>query len=352
MSYKILLTSAGGRLSPEMIKLFKNSDRHKITVIAVDCDREASAKFFADYFEIVPRGTDVGFADVILSICMKYEVNLVIPCSDEEVISLSEKQQKFSKQGIVLAVPPEDILEYLIDKSKTYKLLNKKGLPTPTWKIVEKKEEILDKVKGFLNQFGECVVKPTKGRGGRGVYIISNNTPEFSHLNDARDIIIDFNVFCSEYLNKVQENLPIIVMERLMGPGYDVDVLSIDGKVKRMVPRRRFISSGTPFKGSLICWPEEVINLANKVAKSFKLSWLTDLDLMTDRNGNLQFTEINPRPSGGVVSSIAAGIPILDDFISIAKKEDIPNLNKKNIVAVVPYTSTMCIPKELTPEGK
>ncbi len=352
MSYNILITSSGGRLSPEMIRLFKCSSRHDIAVIAVDYDKEASGRFFADYFETVPYGTDKSFSDEILNICLKYDVDMILPCSDEEVISLASREKDFLERDIVLAMPEKNTLKFLVDKAETYKLMKSMSLPTPEWKIINQRESALSIIETFLLKFGTCVVKPTTGRGGRGVYIISKNSKEFIHANDARDTIIDFKTFCSDYLKIVQKNLPVIVMETLTGPGYDVDVLSIKGEVKRMVPRKRFISSGTPFKGSLICWPEEVVNLTTKVTKSFNLSWLQDFDLMTDREGKLQFTEINPRPSGGIVSSVKAGIPLFDDLISLAKKEDIPDVNMKNVVAVVPYTSTMIVSEKLAPDGK
>ncbi len=350
--YNIIITSCGGRLSPKMIDFLRNSSKHKVNVIAVDNDKDASGKYNANYFEQVPLGTSKEYADCILNLANKYDVNLVIPFSDEEVISLANKKENFIKNEIVLTVPEKDILEILVDKSKTYLKLEELGILTPKWKLLDNPEFLLDSIDEFLNEHDTCVIKPIKGRGGRGIYIISNNNKALDQKDDARDKVVSLENFKKNFYLESINNFPLIIMETLSGPGYDIDILCKKGILYSAVPRRRFIKSGTPFKGSLICWPDEILQLSKKITSSLKLNWLLDIDLMTDDNGNLQLTEINPRPSGGIVSSIAAGIPLLDDLISLAKGEKIYPIKKtKEELAVVPYTNLRIIDPKFSPTG-
>ena len=102
----------------------------------------------------------------------------------------------------------------------------------------------------------------------------------------------------------------------------------------------------------MVCWPKDIISLSTKICSAFNLNWLLDIDLMTDKYGNLQLTEINPRPSGGVVSSVVAGVPLLDDLISLAKGEEVKCLlNNKKEQAVVPYTDIRLIDPKFSPTG-
>ena len=76
------------------------------------------------------------------------------------------------------------------------------------------------------------------------------------------------------------------------------------------------------------------------------MSWLYDCDLMLDSKGRPCILEINPRQSGSVSVSVAAGIPLLDDLISLAKNERnlISDTEHVTGVKVVPYKSLYSIP--------
>ena len=53
--YRVLITSAGGFLGPQMSNTLK-SIRGKVWVLAVDINENENAKFYADKFHKVPKG--------------------------------------------------------------------------------------------------------------------------------------------------------------------------------------------------------------------------------------------------------------------------------------------------------
>ena len=60
---------------------------------------------------------------------------------------------------------------------------------------------------------------------------------------------------------------------------------------------------------------------------------------MYDKKGNPCVLEINPRESGSVAISIAAGVPLLDDLISLSIQEKIPEIELPDGVTIIPYKS-------------
>ena len=91
MSVKILLTSAGGGLAPQLIRFLKNSKVHRNTKIyGVDMNLKSSSKYFADHFQIISSSKKLRFVQQINKICRKFKINLVIPGSDEDALSLSK----------------------------------------------------------------------------------------------------------------------------------------------------------------------------------------------------------------------------------------------------------------------
>ena len=131
--------------------------------------------------------------------------------------------------------------------------------------------------------------------------------------------------------------MPVIVMERLFDPSYDLDLLAWNGKLLKYVLRRRIGAQG--INGNVVEKSKKKTQIfAQKVVKSFNLSWLYDCDLMLSKDSDLVLMELNPRISGSLYASLAAGIPLVDDLISLSKKNfnAIKNLNIKKDILVKP----------------
>ena len=60
--FNILVTCAGGDLSPYLINFLKNDSKHKdLKVIAIDYKANAIGKYFSDFFEEVPKGDSINY---------------------------------------------------------------------------------------------------------------------------------------------------------------------------------------------------------------------------------------------------------------------------------------------------
>ena len=126
--------------------------------------------------------------------------------------------------------------------------------------------------------------------------------------------------FFKKIYKKYSNLFPLIVMERLYEPSYDFDILAWKGKLLKAVFRKRLGAQG--INGHIIEFnKKKFLNYAKAIAKGFNLSWLYDLDVMFNKNFEPVLIELNPRMSGSVYTSMIAGVPLIDDLISIAKKE-------------------------------
>ena len=143
-------------------------------------------------------------------------------------------------------------------------------------------------------------------------------------VNYGRETHLDLVTFLGKYLDAAAALAPVIVMQRLFEPIFDIDVLAWKGEAKRVVPRRRHNVGGVPFEGNDVLPDPKLIELGRQTADAIGLNWLYDFDVMTDGKGNPALIELNPRPSGSMPVSIAAGVPLLDDLISLAKGEPLP----------------------------
>ena len=140
-------------------------------------------------------------------------------------------------------------------------------------------------------------------------------------------------IFLKYYIKKYKKLFPLITMERLYEPAYDLDLLCWKGKVLKTVVRKRLGSQG--INGCIIEFnKKEFINYSKEIVKVFNLSWLYDCDIMMNKDNLPVLIELNPRISGSLYASIESQIPLIDDVINLhlGNMSKIKNLNfKKNI---------------------
>jgi biotin carboxylase len=325
VSFTLMLTATGGAMSTQTVRYAQESARHDIRVVAVDMSELATVRYFADVFETVPPGGDPDYVDRVCDIVVRHDVDLILPCSDEEALALAPARDRLEELGCRLACADSDTLRLMSDKSRTYADLRAAGLPAPQAILADSPDALLAAVTRFMDDRGEFVVKPASGsRGGRGARIIHQGVTGARPFFAGRELEMDFETFRRDFLAEVTQALPQLVCERLVTPAYDIDVLAVDGDAKRVVARRRLNPAGVPYRGYVVEARPDLVELGIEIAKFLGISWLYDFDVMSDRDGNPSILELNPRPSGSFATSIAAGVPLLDDLVSLAKGEDLP----------------------------
>ncbi len=328
--FTIMFTSSGGGLSAELRKRILKENRYNIKILAVDSQDKPNAKIFCNYFSCVPYGKNINYFKEIAKLVKKYKVNLIIPCSDEEALVLAKKRNMLETADCVLACADYEILKIISNKVKTYDVLKTKNIKVPQYNQVNSLEDLKSVVLKYLKIKGSVVVKPAVGRGGRDVSVISKN-----YKNDGS---ISINNFMDNYISNYNDLFPLIVMERLFDPIYDIDMLAYNGKLVKSVVRRR-LNPNNPNDGHIIENLPNLHNLAEKLSNIFELNWLYDCDIMMDALGEPVILEINPRPSGSIAIPVAAGVNFIEAMIAIIKDEKISFNEIENNKIIIPYTS-------------
>lgn len=349
---RILVTAAGGALAPLNIRLMK-SGRRKIEVVAVDTRVDAVGRHFADVFSAVPPGNDPSYVDAVTDLVRRHRVDVVLPWSDEEALALASRRADVQAAGAMLACVDHEILKVMNSKTATLSRLQAHGIRTPRWQIAQDGDSLSRALQEMRAEFGEVAIKPVSSRGARDTYVIRKDIAGRVDYYGSREIHVDWTMFERDYRACLDAILPVMVMERLRAPAYDIDILAKDGRVIRAVPRERVNPAGIPFHGSHFRFSAGLLDLAEKVTKAFNLSWLYDYDLMTAADGEPVVIEINPRPSGSIAASITAGIPFYDDLFDLlagegVKPADLPADGQM----VVPYLSCHISTANAGPTGK
>lgn len=343
MNLTILLTATGGGLSACTVQSLKQSRRHDVRVVAVNAGERPAAAAFADAFVEVPLGNDNAYVAAILDTVSREHVDLILPCSDEEAIALASARDRVESAGARLACADIETLLLMADKPKCFARLSDLGIPVPSWRLCETAEQL----ENALDEFGgtDLAIKPARGRGNRGIFVVDSGLTDLRASPSGRELHMSPGIFRECYLEQVATWFPVLVCERLSPPCYDIDVLSWNGKVHRTVARQRLNPEGMPFHGNIVSTDTALQDIGRRVGSSLGLSWLYDVDVMTRPVTNEPVViEINPRPSGSLAASVVAGVPLLDDLISLFADEPLAVAPPVRSTRILPYTSLVAAP--------
>ena len=211
---KILITTIGGLTSPDLIYALKKNNEREVEIHGVDAFEWAVCRTMVDYFTISPNSTnnDKEFADFINKYAMEQEIDVIIPCGNEDNLALAKYKDNFQTP---ILVGSYNSLVKAYDKGSVYQALTQ-YLPqhAPKFKIVKNYDEFQNAL-DFLNfPTNKIVIKPRFGRGGRGVYIVGNyfDFDSFFHKKPENEIDIKS---IDAILKQKREFEELIIMEYL-----------------------------------------------------------------------------------------------------------------------------------------
>ena len=318
----ILVTCLGGGLSAQFVKLLKDSSRHNIRVIGADMSGDPVARYFADEFETVPAGTEIGYCDAVAEICRRHEVNLVFPWADEETLALARSKQDFDALDVTLACNSLPVLELITNKLSTYKRLSDLAIPMPVWREAVDPGALEKALGEVIKECGQAVIKCPAERGGRGIFVINPELMDIESRPGSHELHMNRDAFLAGPAQELEWITPMLVMERLSDPVHDLDILAWKGEALTLISRRRR-STTAPNEGHIIIDAPDFVDMGRRIVSELELSWLFDIDIMMDSKGRPIVLEVNPRASGSVAVGMAAGVPLMDDLVSLALGEEV-----------------------------
>jgi len=278
MSLNVLVTAVSRRVG--LVQAFRQALdglRLRGTVVGTDVNALSPAVHFCDRAYEVPLSGDAGYLDTILGLCQRERIRLVVPTIDEELPLFGAAAGRFAARGIRVAVSPEITSHLCNDKYETCCWLRASGVAAAESFLPEELP---------AHPRLPLFVKPRGGRGSIGAFRAST---------------ADELAFFSRYVPDP------VVQEYLDGPEFTIDMLcDFDGRPLSIVPRQRVvIRAGVIDRGRTV-HDAALIDLGLACARVFRFHGPVNVQCRVV-NGCPTVFEINPRFSGGIPLTIAAG---------------------------------------------
>jgi carbamoyl-phosphate synthase large subunit len=285
---RVLVTGAGGAAGIAVIRELKQRGE---PVVAADADPMAAGLALADDHAVIAPASDKAFVEKLCRAVTRLGADAVVCTVAEEMLVIAGREDELVRAGAEIWLSPGSSVMACVDKWEFACAMHDAGIPVPPTSLRAKAGRLP----------GPWIVKPRFGRGSRDVYAVYSRPQMCAVLDRVADPIFQ---------------------TRIAGREFTVDVL-IDrhGVVAGAVPRWRLeTKAGISTKGSTFDDPD-VIETASAAAVCLGLEGAVNVQGFVDGRGRVWIIEVNPRVSGGLSLTQAAGADIVGELVRGTRRE-------------------------------
>jgi carbamoyl-phosphate synthase large subunit len=276
-----MVTGAGGPAGVAVVRALRAAGER---VVAVDADPMAAGLRLADASAAVPPAGHPGFLEELSCTAERVGAGALICTVAEELLVLIPGAERLHRAGLATWFPTPGSVLACVDKWRFAQIMAESGVAVPPSSY------------GHLNGVpGPWIVKPRFGRGSRSVFEADDHG-ELEWL-----------------LRRVEDP---IVQTRLSGREFTVDALvDRNHDLAGAVPRWRLeTKAGISTKGQTFADDAVMAGVALVLA-TLGLVGPANVQGFVSDDGGVTFIEVNPRFSGGLPLSLAAGADLVGQYL-------------------------------------
>ena len=305
----ILILAAGGPAAHGAIKSLRDIDFNG-KIVSIDSNELSAGFYLSDKYYVVSEAFHDTYIKELLNIVDKENINLILPTSSNDIVSISKKLDLFKSRGVTVFMSGYESIQVCSDKLKFYDKC-KDNFPLPKTSI------------DYTEIVFPLFAKPRRhSAGSKGVFVCKDQT----------------TIKCLE-----SDKYEYIYQEHLPGQEYTIDVLSdMNSNPLVVIPRKRLqTKAGISFKGEIV--KDEFIEKACfDICKFLNLKGPICLQMKEDKNGELKFIEINPRLGGGSYFTTLAGVNFIEVILNLISGKDV-KINEPKLIKVLRYYSEVVV---------
>jgi carbamoyl-phosphate synthase large subunit len=294
---RVMITAAGTVTAQSLIKALREDGRAGF-IAAGDMSPLCATRAFVDEFVTLPPADAPEFARECFEAARRLEIDVLVPLIVErEFLPLDDAAALFESIGCRLVLPSRPIIIRTADKLEFARFLSEIGVPGPVTQPYSPTVEV-ERFPVYL--------KPRRGSGSVG----SSRIESYHSLHEA-----------------ARGRSDLIVQEALEGREFTVDCFAAaPGRVVAAVPRERIaVKAGVSVKGRTYHHPRIEGIVSSVVAKS-ALQGPANVQGFLHADGSFSIVEMNPRFSGTLALTTAAGINFAALLLDMMEGKPIPDL--------------------------
>lgn len=244
-----------------------------------------------------PRSEPDGFVRVIRDAVQRWNVDLVIPVTDEALLPLARARSSIP-EFCQLALPDTDLLEVTTNKQKTLALANRVGVPAPRTVVVATADEACEHAKSFK---WPVVLKPLVSRLYREGETIQALT--VSYANSLASL--------EQQMRQFEGRCEVLLQEHVSGTGYGVELLTREGRPLAAFQHKRLrevpVTGGASSLRESVPLDPLLYDYALRLLGDLKWTGLAMVEFKVGDDGP-SLMEINGRVWGSLPLAVQSGV--------------------------------------------
>ena len=286
----VLVTASGAPGTAALLRALRLNGERGVRLVGTDMSPQAIGRHFCDRFYVVPPGSDPGFAEALLEVVRRENVDAVLPQSSFDLLGLAEARERFVGSTVLVSSP--ETIRRANDKADAYALLDHIGVPAPAWQRVTGGRALAAAAQQLGYPGRALCFKPVFSSGSRGFRVLDPTVDRAAQLLEERPGNLAMR------LTDVLELLPdeggpeLLVMELAEGPERTVDGIARDGRILLgHAKTRQSMRAGLAmyFETQNNHW---LLEIAQRIVAELRIEHFFNIQLVGD-----QVIEINPRIS-------------------------------------------------------
>jgi carbamoyl-phosphate synthase large subunit len=293
----------------------RKQEEFDVCIVGADINEESdiAGSHFCDKFFQVPfadEGHD--YIGTLVDIINSQSIDLVIPIVDIELEVIAQNSSIIGK-STCLVLSSYDTVMICNDKFRTYEFFNRSDIPALKTVLVGDFGDITKLITDSNIDF-PFIAKPRKGVSSRDVYEIRSG----------------------EELFLIKAIKDAVIQEKGEGQEYTIDIFCDEGKLISAVPRERIETrAGISYKGQT-SQDDKLISYVEKMGTELKIKGPANIQCF--KNGDdVKFFEINPRFSGSLPLTTAAGVNTPLFALKMAARQELEPIEDFKIIKMCRY---------------
>jgi carbamoyl-phosphate synthase large subunit len=341
----VLVTAiGGGGIGEQIIKALKLAEPGRYLLFGTDKNYDLIDNSLAVSVEQLPSANDPGYLNALLVLCRRWNIEVLIPGSEQELAVISVNRSLIEGRGIFLPINSTELISLCSDKAALSQRLLIEGFGVPRHAVVRNLKD-MESIDWF-----PLIFKPSQGGKGSANVYIAQSHEELKAIATYVDIEnLELPYLIQEYVGTPLEEYTVGVLHDINGGFIDSIALKRDlsssMSVSSVIPNRTekvhlgsnlVISSGIS-QGEIGKFPE-ITDQCKEIANALGSRGPLNIQCRVV-NGEVVTFEINPRYSGTTVFRAMLGfnepdLLIRHNYLGQEIERDHPWVNKKAVRSI------------------
>jgi carbamoyl-phosphate synthase large subunit len=285
----VLVTASGAPGTAALLRGLRENGERPVRLVGIDMSERSIGRHLCDAFHLVPPGADPGFADAVLEIVERERVDVVLPQSSFDLPGLAAARERFP---VPVLVSSPDTVRRSNDKSETYSLLARIGVPTVEFFRVRGARQVEEAARALGYPEAPVCFKPVFSSGSRGFRVLDPTVDRAHQLLHERPGSVAMRLEEALDLLPPEGGTELLVMELATGGERTIDGLADGTRVVLGHPKTRESMRAGLAMYFVTLADDELMSIAERIVSELSIEWFFNIQLVGDR-----VIEINPRIS-------------------------------------------------------